>query len=90
MLEKVIALINEQLEPYKKGQAERRAGRLMIKLCESNPQAAEFIAQDITKKEMSLAKCTDKVRQAAKKQAQENKCNECEFDDEDWVKMPLS
>lgn len=79
--------IRKQMEPYKKGQAERRAGRLMIALCRENPQAEEIIGQDIDQEALSLAKCTDKVRQAARKQARENKLQECEFDDEDYLEI---
>ncbi|MEG1875510.1 MAG: hypothetical protein RR185_08070 [Angelakisella sp.] len=76
-----------QMNPYEKGQAERRAGRLMQKLCEANPQAAELIAQDLLVEKMNLAAVTEKVRDAAKKQAQKNHLNECEFDDEDYLEI---
>lgn len=79
--------ITEQMQPFHKGQAERRAGRLMIKLCEANPQAAELIAQDLTVEKMDIKAVTAKVRAAAKKQAQENHLQECEFDDEDYLEI---
>lgn len=93
--------ITEQMQPFHKGQAERRAGRLMIKLCEANPQAAELIAQDLTVEKMDLKAVTAKVRAAAEEQAQKNQTewmrimgtgggnymNECEFDDEDYLEI---
>lgn len=88
-----VTLITEQMDRYQKGQAERRAGRLLIKLCEANPQAAELIGQDIVQESMSLAKATSKVRAAARAQAkkyaqsEKNQTGECEFDDEDYLEI---
>lgn len=90
-MDKIVTLaterITEQMQPFHKGQAERRAGRLMIKLCESNPQAAELIAQDLAVEKMDLKAATAKVRGAAKVQAQKNHLQECEFDDEDYLEI---
>lgn len=90
-MDKIVTLaterITEQMQPFHKGQAERRAGRLMIKLCEANPQAAELIAQDLTVEKMDLKAATAKVRAAAKEQAQKNHLQECEFDDEDYLEI---
>lgn len=91
MMDKIVTLaterITEQMQPFHKGQAERRAGRLMIKLCEANPQAAELIAQDLAVEKMDLKAATAKVRDAAREQAQKNCLPECEFDDEDYLEI---
>ena len=93
IVDNAVNLITEQMSRYQKGQAERGAGRLLIKLCETNPQAAELIGQDIVQESMSLAKATNKVREAARAQAEKyaqskwNQTGECEFDDEDYLEI---
>ncbi len=86
MFEELKQIVTEQMEPFNtEGKAEKRCGKLIIKVAEANPQATEVILQDITKNKLNLVACTEFIRKKAMETAKKNKLKECEYDDEDYI-----
>ena len=72
MQESVIERIQAQQKKYQEDDLEYALAELMMDLCETEPQAAELIAQDIDKQEMTLEKCARHMEDYARKNKKGN------------------
>ena len=72
MQESVIERIQAQQKKYQEDDFEFELAELMMDLCETEPQAAELIAQDIDKQEMTLKKCARHIEDYARKNKKGN------------------